>query len=62
MVVEEYTLTGTHTGVLPAPNGATPATGRRVAVRVAEVYRVTDGRIVENRLYYDPAVLTSQLT
>jgi ketosteroid isomerase-like protein len=62
MVVEEYTMTATHTRPLPQPFDAVPPTSRRVAVRVAEVYRVRDGRIVENRLYYDPAALTSQLS
>ncbi|MCK9895512.1 ester cyclase [Frankia sp. AgB32] len=62
LVVEEYTLTATHTGVLRDPEGTEhPPTGRRVTLRVVEVYRVQDGLVTENRLYYDQARLARQL-
>jgi steroid delta-isomerase-like uncharacterized protein len=62
LVVEEYTLSATHTGVLRDPDGTEyPPSGRRVTLRVVEVYRVEDGLITENRLYYDPARLARQL-
>ncbi len=63
LVAEEYTLTATHTGVLRDPDGTEhPPTGRRVTLRVVEVYRVRDGLVTENRLYYDQALLTRQVT
>ncbi|CAO5252561.1 ester cyclase [Frankia sp. AgKG'84/4] len=63
LVAEEYTLTATHTGVLRDPDGTEhPPTGRRVTLRVVEVYRVRDGLVTENRLYYDQALLIRQVT
>ncbi|MCM3884320.1 ester cyclase [Frankia sp. R82] len=62
LVVEEYTLTATHTGVLRDPDGTEfPPSGRRITLRVVEVYRVEDGLITENRLYYDQTRLARQL-
>ncbi|MEX5707440.1 ester cyclase [Parafrankia sp. FMc6] len=63
MVVEEYTLVATHAATFTTPAGeALPPTGRRVSVRIAEVYRVQDGHITENRFYFDAAHLYHQLT
>jgi steroid delta-isomerase-like uncharacterized protein len=62
MVLEEYTLTATHTGVYRDPDGTQVApTGRRISLRVVEVYRVENGRITENRLYFDQTLLARQL-
>ncbi|SNQ49381.1 Ketosteroid isomerase-like protein [Frankia canadensis] len=62
LVVEEYTLAATHTGPLRDPDGTEhPPTGRRITLRVVEVYRVERGRITENRLYYDQTRLRAQL-
>ncbi|KJE24572.1 ketosteroid isomerase-like protein [Frankia torreyi] len=62
LVVEEYTLTATHTGILRDADGTEhPPTGRRVTLRVVEVYRVQHGLITENRLYFDQTLLARQL-
>ncbi|WP_163553911.1 ester cyclase [Candidatus Frankia alpina] len=62
LVVEEYTLTATHTGVLRDADGTEhPPTGRRITLRVVEVYRVQRGLITENRLYFDQTLLARQL-
>jgi steroid delta-isomerase-like uncharacterized protein len=61
LLVEEYTMTATHGGALATPRGEIPPTGNRVTLRVAEVYRVHEGKIIENRLYFDEALLMRQL-
>ncbi|MBL7499611.1 nuclear transport factor 2 family protein [Frankia sp. CNm7] len=62
MVVEEYTLTITHTGPYVTAHGErVEPTGARVSLRVAEVYRVRAGRLVENRVYFDEPVLLDRL-
>jgi ketosteroid isomerase-like protein len=62
LVVEEYTMTATHVGrYLLARGEALAPTGVRITLRVAEVYRVRDGRVVENRLYFDETRLLDQL-
>ncbi|ONH22128.1 ester cyclase [Pseudofrankia asymbiotica] len=62
MVVEEYTLAVTHAGAYTSPWGPrVEPTGARVSLRVAEVYRVRAGRVVENRLYFDEYALLAQL-
>lgn len=63
LVAEEYTLTATHTGVLRDPDGTEyPPTGRRVTLRIVEIYRVQNSLITENRLYYDPTRLRDQVS
>ncbi len=59
----ESTLTATNTGPVKLPNGATlPATNRKVTVRCANIARVdAQGRIVEERLYYDTMAFIQQL-
>jgi ketosteroid isomerase-like protein len=61
MVIEEYTMTATHTGPLTVAGRTVAPTSRRITIDVVEVYRVAAGRVVENRLYYDPIVLLRQL-
>ncbi|MCK9876896.1 ester cyclase [Frankia sp. Ag45/Mut15] len=62
LVVEEYTLTATHTGPLREADGSEhPPSGRRITLRVVEVYRVEGGLIAENRIYYDQTRLARQL-
>jgi steroid delta-isomerase-like uncharacterized protein len=57
----EGRITGTHTGTLSSPVGEIPATGRSIDYRFAAVGRVTEGRIVELRSYWDVAELMTQL-
>jgi steroid delta-isomerase-like uncharacterized protein len=60
-VVAEIVGRGTHTATLAGPAGDLPATGRRVALRLAEVFRLRDGKIVELRYYFDAFSFLQQL-
>lgn len=58
----EFSVRGTNTGPLAAPDGTQiPATGKQVEVRAVEVARVQDGRIVQHDLYWDNAGFLTQL-
>lgn len=58
----EMAMTGTHTGPLPLPTGEVPATNKRIEVGGAIFARVdAQGRITEERRYYDLAGLLGQL-
>ena len=57
-VVCTFTVTGTHDG----PLGPFPATGRRFALPLCELWRFdADGRVVGGDLYYDQVSLLTQL-
>lgn len=61
-VAYEITMRGTHKGSLIAPTGHIPATNRKIEVGGGIFARVDgDGRIVEERRYYDLAKLLEQL-
>jgi steroid delta-isomerase-like uncharacterized protein len=60
-VVAEVVGRGTHQGTLSGPTGDIPATGRRVELPLAEIYRLRDGKIVELRYYFDAFTFLSQL-
>jgi steroid delta-isomerase-like uncharacterized protein len=55
--IVEYTFSGTHRGELEG----IPATGRAMEVVACSVVEVRDGRIVEERDYYDTLALMTQL-
>lgn len=55
--VIEYTFSGTHEGDLEG----IPATGRRIEVVACSVSQASDGRIVEERDYYDTLAVMAQL-
>jgi steroid delta-isomerase-like uncharacterized protein len=58
----EWVFSGTNTGPLPLPGGATlPATGKRVSVRGADFVTVADGAVASLRSYYDQVELLTQL-
>jgi steroid delta-isomerase-like uncharacterized protein len=57
----EWTVGGTHSGPLETPEGAIPATGKRVTLRGCDLVAVRDGRIYEQRAYYDQLSLMTQL-
>ena len=58
----EWSMSGTHKGPLVMPDGHVPATGKRLRINVATIGRVdAEGRIVEERRYYDLAGVMSQL-
>lgn len=60
-VAIEFVGRGTHTGPLLTMEGEIPPTGRSVEVRICDIKRVKDGRIVEGRAYTDQATLLRQL-
>jgi len=57
-VVSVFTITGTHDG----PLGTSPATGRRFALELCELWHFdVAGRVVGGDLYYDQLSLLAQL-
>ncbi len=56
--VLEWVYTGTYTGQFP---GLPPGTGQAVSFPGVSVYHLQDGQIVHDTLYYDSALLLSQL-
>ncbi len=61
LVMTEFTGRGTHTGVLKAPAGEIPASGRRAEMSFVEVYRLRNGKITEGRIYFDTETMLAQL-
>jgi steroid delta-isomerase-like uncharacterized protein len=58
----EWSMTGTHKGPLVMPDGHVPATGKQVHISIATVGTLDgQGRIVDERRYYDLAGIMSQL-
>lgn len=58
----EGRFTGTHRGVLVTDQGDVPPTGRRIEVAGASFWQLDgQGRILEERRYYDLAGLIAQL-
>jgi steroid delta-isomerase-like uncharacterized protein len=60
-VIVEGRFTGTNTGPLEGPEGETPPSGRKVDLPFADFSRLSEGRIVEYRTYYDQVALLTQL-
>ena len=61
VAVEEGTFTGTHNGVLHAPTGEIPPTGRSVNVDYIQVLRFRDGKHVSFNLMFDRLLMLEQL-
>jgi steroid delta-isomerase-like uncharacterized protein len=62
MLAAEWLMTGTNRGPIEAPTGTIPPTNKTMELRVATFDRLDDeGRIVEERRYYDQAGLFGQL-
>jgi steroid delta-isomerase-like uncharacterized protein len=61
VAVEEGTFTGTHDGVLHAPTGDIPPTGRPVAVDYIQVLRFRDGKHASFHLMFDRLLMLEQL-
>ena len=59
--ISEGAFTGTQTGEFPTPQGAIPASGNPVNIRFASVKRVSNGKIVSERLYFDQMELMMQI-
>jgi predicted ester cyclase len=59
--VLEAVFEGTHTGVLRAPSGDIPRTGKAVSIPFVVTYTGADGRFTGFRLYFDQMDLITQL-
>ena len=60
-VAIEFIGRGTNTGPLHMPTGDVPPTGRAVEIHFCDVYRVSNGKIVSYRSYYDVFGFLQQL-
>ena len=59
--VVEFVNRGTQTGPLQSSLGEFPPSGRSMEVRYCSVMRVSDGKVVEGRDYYDSSSIARQL-
>ena len=60
-VAVEASFKGTFEAPLALPDGEISPTGKPIDVRFADFFRVSDGKIVEHRVYWDQAELLTQL-
>jgi steroid delta-isomerase-like uncharacterized protein len=60
-VTLEITWEGTQTGPMEGPGGELPASNRRATVRAVQILEFADGRIKENRHYFDSLGMFAQL-
>ena len=60
-VFVEGRFVGTHTGDLVSPNGTIPASGNKIELRFADYFKVSGGRVVDHRTYWDQADMAGQL-
>jgi steroid delta-isomerase-like uncharacterized protein len=60
-VVLELTWKGTHSGPLPGPSGAIPATGRQQTTRTSWVMTFEGDKITDSRHYFDMLSMMQQL-
>lgn len=58
----EMVFTGTHKGPLYGPAGEIQPTGRKVTLKIADFFRLTDGKIVSYHGYSDQAAMAAQVT
>jgi steroid delta-isomerase-like uncharacterized protein len=62
LFADEWTVVGTHTGVLPMPDGTeVQPTGRHIEIDGMEFVEVRDGKIVVDNLYYDMLSIGQQI-
>ena len=59
--VHQFTFEGTHEGTLSGPAGDVPPTHKRLTGRGLEMFRVVNGKITEDYLYYDQVQVLTQL-
>ena len=52
---------GTHTEPMHTSRGTLPPTGKRVVIKLAFFYEISNGKIVAIREYFDPAGFMAQL-
>ena len=60
-VMVEYTGRGTHTGTLETSMGSIPATGRSLTLHLCDVMEFSDGKVKEQRSYFDTGSMMAQL-
>lgn len=60
-VIHEFTFEGTHEETLVGPAGEIPATNRHLVGRGVELLRIEDGKVVQDRLYFDQVQVLTQL-
>lgn len=61
-VCEEAVATGTHRGSFHGPRGEiVPATGKRVKLRFCHVYKVENGLVTEDHVYFDQLEMLDRL-
>ena len=60
-IVQEFTVTGTHTGTLTSPDGDIPPTNRNATTRGVQLQRIADGKIAEEHVYFDELQLLEEL-
>jgi predicted ester cyclase/quinol monooxygenase YgiN len=59
--VHEGRAIGTHTGILRAPSGEIPPTGKRTEVDFCGAYEFEEGKITSFHLYFDQVDMLTQL-
>ncbi len=57
----EGRFVGTHKGDLQSPNGTIPASGNKLELRFADYFKVSGGKITEQRTYWDQIEMLTQL-
>jgi steroid delta-isomerase-like uncharacterized protein len=60
-VVVEFTGRGTHTGTLVTSMGEIPATGRSLTLQLCDVMEFKDGKVQNQRTYFDTGSMMAQL-
>jgi steroid delta-isomerase-like uncharacterized protein len=60
-VIVEFTGRGTHTATLVTSMGSIPATGRSVTLQLCDVLEFSDGKVKNQRTYFDTGSLMAQL-
>lgn len=59
--INEWALSATNTGPLETPEGAIPATGKRLTLWGCDAITVREGLIASQRVYYDVLTFMKQL-
>jgi len=59
--VAECVGRGTHKGPLTGPTGTIQPTGKKIELHFCEVYKFENGKITEDRVYFDAATMLRQM-
>jgi steroid delta-isomerase-like uncharacterized protein len=60
-IVSENNLSGTHTAPLVTPQGEIPATGNSASVDGVSIFKIENGEIKSEHLYFDQMTFLAQL-